>query len=84
MPGLRQHVFRKERPPRRTPAGDVRIFSAPGEGREAIEIVRRVLDEAQRGVPFDEMAVFLRTPSHYLGLIEVARPDDTEPAGRRE
>ena len=40
--------------------GDVRLFSAPGEGREAVEIVRRVLDEAARGVRFDEMAVFLR------------------------
>ena len=45
---------------RESRAGDVRLFSAPGEGREAVEIVRRVLDEAARGVPFDEMAVFLR------------------------
>ena len=52
--------------------GDVRLFSAPGEGREAVEIVRRVLDEAARGVPFDEMAVFLRTPQQYLGLLEHA------------
>jgi len=69
---LRRHVFTVQRPPQRKPAGDVRIFSAPGEGREAIEVVRRILDEAQRGVPFDEMAVFLRTPSHYLGLLEHA------------
>ena len=53
-------------------AGDVVLFSAPGEGREAVEIVRRVLDEAGRGVPFDEMAVFLRTPQQYLGLLEHA------------
>src|SRR5262249_30491648 len=69
---LRRHVFRSERPPRRAPARDVRLFSAPGEGREAIEIVRRVLDEAQAGVPFDQMAVFVRTPQHYLGLLEHA------------
>ncbi len=37
-----------------------------------MEIVRRVLDEAARGVPFDEMAVFLRTPQQYLGLLEHA------------
>ncbi len=48
------------------------LFSAPGEGREAVEIIRRVLDEAARGVPFDEMAVFLRAPQHYLGLLEHA------------
>ena len=91
---LRRHVLTIERPPRRKPKGDVRLFSAPGEGREAIEIVRRMLDEAQRGVRFDEMAVFLRTPGNYLGLLEhacyrggvpsyfergVRRPD---PAGR--
>src|SRR6185312_15406460 len=39
---------------------------------EAVEIVRRLLDEAQAGVPFDEMAVFLRAPDHYLGLLEHA------------
>lgn len=69
---LRRFIFSSERPAPRTPAGDVRLFSAPGEGREAVEIVRRVLDEAQRGVPFDEMAVFLRTPPQYLGLMEHA------------
>jgi ATP-dependent helicase/nuclease subunit B len=69
---LRRYVFRTERPPVRTRAGDVGLFSAPGEGREAVEIVRRVLDEASRGVPFDEMAVFLRTPQQYLGLLEHA------------
>ena len=69
---LRRHVFRLERPAERERSGDVVLFSAPGEGREAVEIVRRVLDEAERGVPFDEMAVFLRTPQQYLGLLEHA------------
>ena len=69
---LRQYVFTNAEPPRREPAGDVRLFSAPGEGREALEIVRRVLDEASRGTPFDEMAIFLRAPRQYLGLLEHA------------
>ncbi|HET6959610.1 MAG TPA: hypothetical protein VFI56_23615, partial [Vicinamibacterales bacterium] len=69
---LRRHVFRVERPAERERSGDVVVFSAPGEGREAVEIVRRVLDEAEHGVPFDEMAVFLRTPQQYLGLLEHA------------
>jgi len=69
---LRRYVFQTERPPERERAGDVVLFSAPGEGREAVEIVRRVLDEAGRGTPFDEMAVFLRTPQQYLGLLEHA------------
>ena len=32
---LRRYVFTNQRPPLREPAGDVRLFSAPGEGREA-------------------------------------------------
>ncbi len=69
---LRQYVFTSAEPPRRDPAGDVRLFSAPGEGREALEIVRRILEEASRGTPFDEMAIFLRAPRQYLGLLEHA------------
>ena len=69
---LRRHVFTMARPDKREAAGDVRLFSAPGEGREAVEIVRRVLDEAARGVPFDQMAVFVRAPQHYVGLLDHA------------
>jgi CRISPR/Cas system-associated exonuclease Cas4 (RecB family) len=69
---LRTFVFRQERREPRSRAGDVSVFSAPGEGREAVEIVRRILDEAERGVPFDEMAVLLRAPQQYLGLLEHA------------
>jgi len=69
---LRRYVFTMDRPAARARSGDVALFSAPGEGREAVEIVRRVLDEAARGVPFDEMAVFLRAPQQYLGLLEHA------------
>jgi hypothetical protein len=72
LANLRRYIFQADRPPVRERAGDVGLFSAPGEGREAVEIVRRVLDEAARGVPFDEMAVFLRTPQQYLGLLEHA------------
>ncbi|HMD34460.1 MAG TPA: PD-(D/E)XK nuclease family protein [Vicinamibacterales bacterium] len=69
---LRRYVFSDSRPELREPSGDVSLFSAPGEGREAVEIVRRVLDEAARGVRFDEMAVFLRVPQQYTGLLEHA------------
>src|SRR3989441_131699 len=72
LPNLRRYLFTIDRPMGRERSGDVTLFSAPGEGREAVEIVRRVLDEAERGVPFDEMAVFLRTPQQYLGLLEHA------------
>jgi ATP-dependent helicase/nuclease subunit B len=69
---LRRYLFASARPPEREPAGDVRLFSAPGEGREAVEIARRILTEARAGVPFDEMAVLLRSPHTYLGLLEHA------------
>jgi hypothetical protein len=69
---LQTHLFSPEAPPLGDADDSVRIFSAPGEGREAIEIARRAIREAARGVPFDEMAVLLRAPHVYLGLIEHA------------
>ena len=69
LTALKRYVFAKRQPPERTPTGDVQLFSAPGEGRECVEIARRILDEARRGVRFDEMAVFLRSPREYVGLL---------------
>jgi ATP-dependent helicase/nuclease subunit B len=54
------------------PDQGVEIFSAPGEGREAVEIARRLLHEAGRGVPFDRMAVLVRAPQVYASLLESA------------
>jgi ATP-dependent helicase/nuclease subunit B len=52
----------------------VSIFSAPGESRECVEIARRILDEAARGVPFDRIAILLRSPFHYrTHLVEALR-----------
>ena len=54
-------------------AGDeVSLFSAPGESRECVEIARLVQKEAARGVPLDRMAVVLRSPQVYSGLLETA------------
>ncbi len=56
-----------------TPLGDdVLLLSAPGESRECVEIARLIRREAQRGVPFDRMAVLLRSPSQYRPLLEEA------------
>ena len=72
---LQRHLFAPA-PPASAGASawgdEVRLFSAPGEGREAVEIARRVLAEAARGVPFDQMAVLLRAPHTYFGLVEHA------------
>ncbi len=48
------------------------VFSAPGEGRECVEIARRLLEESKRGVRFDEMAILVRTPATYAPLLEAA------------
>ena len=69
---LRRYLFASRRPPERTSTGDVRLFSAPGEGRECVEIARRVLEEARAGVAFDQMAVFVRSPQRYASLLEHA------------
>jgi CRISPR/Cas system-associated exonuclease Cas4 (RecB family) len=69
---LRRYLFARRRPPERTAQGDVRLFSAPGEGRECVEIARRVMEEARAGVAFDEIAVFVRSPQRYASLLEHA------------
>lgn len=69
LAALKRYVFAPSQPPERKAAGDVRLFSAPGEGRECVEIARRILDEAAAGVPFDEMAVLVRSPRDYVGLL---------------
>jgi ATP-dependent helicase/nuclease subunit B len=43
-----------------------RVRSAPGESRECVELARTVLEEASRGVPFDRMAILLRSPETYV------------------
>ncbi len=80
LAALRRYLFERTQPPVREPAGDVRLFSAPGEGRECVEIARRILQEARTGVPFDEMAVFLRAPQRYVGLLEHALKRAAVPA----
>jgi hypothetical protein len=69
---LQHYLFSPAAPPVAVADDTVEIFSAPGEGREAVEIVRRIMLEARRGVRFDEMAVLLRAPQTYVGLIEHA------------
>ena len=70
---LRRYLFSRDAPPvHRTLDGSLEFFSAPGEGREAVEIARRILREARAGVRFDEMAVLVRSPHNYVGLIEHA------------
>ena len=69
---LQAHLFTPGVVPGGRAQDQVHLFSAPGEGREAVEIARRVLQEAARGVRFDQMAILVRAPHQYLGLLEHA------------
>jgi hypothetical protein len=69
---LQRHLFSPAGIPMGTFDESVVMFSAPGEGRECVEIARRILEEARAGREFDRMAVVLRAPSTYLGLLEHA------------
>jgi len=69
---LREYLFSTAKPPSGNRDDSVRMFSAPGEGRECVEIARRILEEARSGLRFDQIAIFLRSPSTYSGLLESA------------
>jgi ATP-dependent helicase/nuclease subunit B len=69
---LREYLFSETDPPTGEADDEVRFFSAPGEGRECVEIARMVFDEARQGVRFDQIAIVLRAPEVYSGLLENA------------
>lgn len=69
---VRRYLFAAELPQRAELDESVDCFSAPGEGLECIEIVRRVQALAEAGMPFDEMAVLLRAAERYQPLVEEA------------
>ncbi len=48
------------------------FLTAPGEGRECVEIARRIRDMAAHGARFDSVAILLRDPQAYLPLVEEA------------
>lgn len=69
---LRTYLFGEAEPPIGESDDGVRFFSAPGEGRECVEIARGILQEAGNGVRFDQIAIALRAPDVYSGLLENA------------
>jgi ATP-dependent helicase/nuclease subunit B len=72
LDSLQRHLFSEGAPVASPPGDEVVVFSAPGEGRECVEIARRIQQEAARGVPFDRMAILLRAPTPYRPLLEEA------------
>ena len=69
---LRRYLFSETAPTSEAQPGEAVFFSAPGEGREAIEIARHLLGEARDGTPFDQIAILLRAPQVYSSLLEIA------------
>lgn len=65
----RRYVFLEAHPEAKPPDESLTFFSAPGESRECVEIVRRIQKLAVRGVPFDRIAVLLRSPTTYTPLV---------------
>ena len=72
-------VFQPSRRPSGAHPASSIWFSAPGEGRECVEIARRMLKEAANGVRFDEMAILIRSPQQYLGVLEHALAEPAFP-----
>ena len=50
LTNLQRRLFKEEERIRSKPDNTVEVFSAPGEGRECVEIARRVLSIARSGV----------------------------------
>lgn len=69
---LARHLFEESGPEPRALDDTVSLTSWPGEARECIEIARRIQEEAAAGVPFDRIAIFLRSPNVYRAHLEEA------------
>ncbi len=72
---LRRRVFAAADPSGEEVGHDDQSFSflaAAGEGRECVEIARRIHALARDGVGFDEVAILLRDADAYLPLVEEA------------
>ncbi len=69
---LRTYLFSVAPPAAKTGDTGFDLFSAPGEGLEAVEIARRILRLARDGTAFDRMAILLRAPERYQPMLEDA------------
>jgi RecB family exonuclease len=69
LESLQRYLFSGEAVAGREEDGSVAIFSTSGEALECVEIARRIGAAAERGVPFDEMAIAVRSPERYQPLV---------------
>jgi ATP-dependent helicase/nuclease subunit B len=66
LESLQRFLFSAIAVPRRPEDGTVEIFSTSGEALECVEIARRI---AHAAVPFDEVAIVLRSPERHQPLV---------------
>ena len=66
---LQRYLFSNEPVPAREEDGSVVILSTSGEALECVEIARAIHAAANQGVPFDQIAILLRSPERHQPLI---------------
>ena len=72
LASLKRHLFEDSFADPALLDDSVKLSSWPGEARECVEIARFIQQEATAGVPFDRIAVFLRSPAEYGSHLEEA------------
>jgi ATP-dependent helicase/nuclease subunit B len=69
LESLQRYLFSSETVPVREEDGSVVILSTSGEALESVEIARAIHAAAAEGVPFDQVAILLRSPERHQPLI---------------
>ena len=69
---VQQYLFVETTPGEALLDDSVTLDSAAGEMQECVAIARRIHAEARRGVPFDQIAVLLHSPTRYAPYLEEA------------
>ncbi len=69
LESLQRYLFSSEVVPAREEDGSVEIFSTSGEALECVEIARRIGAAVEGGVPFDQIAIAVRSPERYQPLV---------------
>ncbi|HEV3202013.1 MAG TPA: PD-(D/E)XK nuclease family protein [Bryobacteraceae bacterium] len=69
LDSLQRYLFSSEPVPPREDDASVVILSTSGEALECVEIARAIHAAAAEGVPFDQIAILLRSPERHQPLI---------------
>jgi ATP-dependent helicase/nuclease subunit B len=69
LESLQRYLFSGDAVPARDEDGSVAIFSTSGEALECVEIARRIGAAVDRGVPYDQIAIPVRSPERYQPLV---------------